>query len=342
MRLAEQLDGKRFLLTGVTGFIGEALLQRLLVDLPSTTAVALVRPKPGQSGEDRLRSVLRKPIFRAAGEADDLLKTRVEALEGDLSNVPELPSDIDVVVHCAGDVSFDPLIQDAFTTNVTGTRALVERTLEAGERGGRTVHYVHVSTAYVGGRRRGAVPERAVEHQVDWRTETESGCGWPRASRRTPASRAACGVPARRRARPRPGGPAERGRRRRGAPRRVGHRAAEGRRQGARPDAGLDRLLHVHQGDGRAARRGDRGPRHPHDDPAPEHRGVRGQAPAPGVDRGLQDGEPIILAYGRGELTEFPAAPDSVIDVVPIDHVVNAIVVAAATPPRCRSRRTTT
>ena len=57
MRLAQQLDGKRFLLTGVTGFIGEALMQRLLVDLPGTTVVALVRPKPGQTGEDRLRSV---------------------------------------------------------------------------------------------------------------------------------------------------------------------------------------------------------------------------------------------------------------------------------------------
>ena len=28
--------------------------------------------------------------------------------------------------------------------------------------------------------------------------------------------------------------------------------------------------------------------------------------------------EPLILAYGRGELPEFPASPDSVIDIVPV------------------------
>ena len=32
--------------------------------------------------------------------------------------------------------------------------------------------------------------------------------------------------------------------------------------------------------------------------------------------------EPLILAYGRGELPEFPAAPDTIVDIVPVDHVV--------------------
>lgn len=334
MRLAEQLDGKRFLLTGVTGFIGEALLQRLLVDLPTTTAVALVRPKPGQSGEDRLRSVLRKPIFRAAGEADDLLKTRVEALEGDLSNVPELPSDIDVVVHCAGDVSFDPLIQDAFTTNVTGTRALVERTLEAGERGGRAVHYVHVSTAYVGGRRRGAVPERAVEHQVDWRTETESGLRL--AARIEEDSRLEGRLKEFLRAAERDHG--------RAGPLSVAAGAEERRVAwvtAQQKAAGKERARTLGWTDCYTFTKA-MGERLVEEIAAtvipttilrPSIVESAVKHPHPGWIEGFKMAEPIILAYGRGELTEFPAAPDSVIDVVPIDHVVNAIVVAAATPP---------
>ena len=32
--------------------------------------------------------------------------------------------------------------------------------------------------------------------------------------------------------------------------------------------------------------------------------------------------EPLILAYGRGELPEFPAAADTIVDIVPVDHVV--------------------
>ena len=43
--------------------------------------------------------------------------------------------------------------------------------------------------------------------------------------------------------------------------------------------------------------------------------------------------EPLILAYGRGELPEFPASPDSVVDIVPCDHVVNAILAVCATEP---------
>ena len=44
--------------------------------------------------------------------------------------------------------------------------------------------------------------------------------------------------------------------------------------------------------------------------------------------------EPIILAFGRGELPEFPAAPDGVMDIIPVDLVVAAILAAAGTPPR--------
>ena len=43
--------------------------------------------------------------------------------------------------------------------------------------------------------------------------------------------------------------------------------------------------------------------------------------------------EPLILAYGRGELPEFPATPEAVVDIVPCDHVVNAILAVCATEP---------
>ena len=43
--------------------------------------------------------------------------------------------------------------------------------------------------------------------------------------------------------------------------------------------------------------------------------------------------EPLFLAYGRGELPDFPSSPDLVIDVIPVDLVVSAMLVAAAHPP---------
>ena len=63
------------------------------------------------------------------------------------------------MVHCAGDVSFDPPVDEGFRNNVVGTRALLERVRQIGDH----VHYVHVSTAYVAGRRRGFVPEAWVD-----------------------------------------------------------------------------------------------------------------------------------------------------------------------------------
>ena len=259
MRLQDQLDGRRILITGVTGFVGEALLQRMLTELPGTRPVVLVRPEVGPARA--------RPDRRPAGQADvrggrrsgpaasDALLDRVEVIEGDLRNLPDLPTDLDVVVHCAGDVSFDPPIQEAFTTNVVGTHSLLQRVLEASA--DHPVHYVHVSTAYVGGRRRGAVPERSVAHDVDWRTERDAGLRLAQQieddSRRGDVLKTLSAEAEREHGRAGPITAAQDAERRRREWVKQG--AAEGRRR-ARPQPGLDGRLHVHQGDGRAGRRG--------------------------------------------------------------------------------------
>ena len=134
-RLRDLLAGKKILMTGVTGFIGEQLLWKILTDLPDTTPAVLVRRKRSAGARDRMIGVVKKDIFSAvrdaAGGPEALLDSRIDVIEGDLPNVPPLPADIDIVVHCAGDVSFDPPIDQAFTTNVIGTKALMDRMIEA-------------------------------------------------------------------------------------------------------------------------------------------------------------------------------------------------------------------
>ena len=129
-RLKDLLAGKKILMTGVTGFIGEQLLWKILTDLPETSPAVLVRRKRSAGARDRMVGVLKKEIFAdlrdAAGGIDALLDDKIDVIEGDLPNVPTLPGDIDIVVHCAGDVSFDPPIDQAFTTNVIGTKALMD------------------------------------------------------------------------------------------------------------------------------------------------------------------------------------------------------------------------
>ena len=49
--------------------------------------------------------------------------------------------------------------------------------------------------------------------------------------------------------------------------------------------------------------------------------------------------EPIILAYGRGTIPEFPGIPEGIIDIIPADYVVNAMLAAAANAARAGDAR---
>ena len=181
-RIKDLLDGKKIVMTGVTGFIGEQMLWKVLTECPGTTTGVIVRPKGSVTARERVAALLKKKIFTEivaeSGGVEALMAARVEVIEGDLPDVPALPRDIDVLVHCAGDVSFDPPIDQAFMTNVVGTKALLTKLREAcsDEEGNlvRIPHYVHVSTAYTAGRRRGAIPEAAHVHDIDYEEETRA------------------------------------------------------------------------------------------------------------------------------------------------------------------------
>ena len=55
--------------------------------------------------------------------------------------------------------------------------------------------------------------------------------------------------------------------------------------------------------------------------------------PRPGWIRGFRMAEPIIVSYARGLLSEFPGVPEGIIDVIPVDLVVAAILAVAAAGP---------
>jgi alcohol-forming fatty acyl-CoA reductase len=346
-RLRDLLAGKKILMTGVTGFIGEQLLWKILTDLPETTPAVLVRRKRSARARDRMLGVLKKEIFaelrEAAGGAEALLDAKVQVIEGDLPNVPLLPADLDVVVHCAGDVSFDPPIDQAFTTNVIGTKALMDRMLEActGEHGAlvKIPHYVHISTAYTAGRRRGAIPEAPHAHSIDYQAETSAGLAMRELIEAESRTSERLGILRKQ---------AERE-----------HRAAgflttaadteRRRREWVEAElvkAGTERARSLGWTDVYTFTKA-LGERVVSDVGADIRVSVVRPAivesswrhPYPGWIEGFKMAEPLILAYGRGELPEFPASPDSIIDIVPCDHVVNAILAVCATEPEIGTPR---
>ncbi|HEU5034004.1 MAG TPA: SDR family oxidoreductase [Mycobacteriales bacterium] len=344
-RLADALAGKRLLVTGVTGFVGEALLERILFDLPETQVLVLVRARGGDGAVERVQQLLRKPAFTRLrerdGEAavDALLGTRITVLEGDLPHVPPLPDDLDVVVHCAGEVSFDPPIDEGFATNLHGSLALLEAVRASGSR----PHYLHVSTAYVAGRREGHVTEGSLEHGVDWRAEADAAARLRTAVE--DASRSPDRLAEFLRAAEREHGhsgpltvAADAEQRRRAW---VGEQLVDAGRERARTlgwtdcytftKAMAERAVEESAGyPGLGSRDGDNLPLtilRPSIIESALHQ------PFPGWIEGFKMAEPLILAYGRGELPDFPGVPDSTIDIIPIDLVVNAILAAAAATP---------
>lgn len=340
-RLKDLLAGKKIVMTGVTGFIGEQILWKILTELPDTRAVVLVRPKGSLTAEDRVESLLKKKVFKdlatAAGGARQLMEQRIDVLSGDLPHVPDLPRDLDVVVHCAGDVSFDPPIDSAFKTNVLGTKALLAKIREAcsDEHGAlvKVPHYVHISTAYTAGRRRGAIPEAAHEHDVDYDVETEWALKMGELVEEQ--SRTAEQLTVLRKQ-------AERDHRQAGFLTTAAD--TERRRQAwvkkKLVEAGTERARSLGWTDVYtfAKAMGERvvadlG----HDFRVSVVRPAIVESslvhPFPGWIEGFKMADPIILAYGKGQLKEFPASPEATLDIVPCDHVVNAIVAVCATQP---------
>ncbi|MDO5682196.1 MAG: HAD-IB family hydrolase [Propionibacteriaceae bacterium] len=341
-RLKDLLAGKKIVLTGVTGFIGEQILWKILTELPDTKAGVLVRRKGSASARDRMIQLVKKRIFadirEAAGGAEELLDARVEVIEGDLPNVPDLPRDTDVLIHCAGDVSFDPPIDQAFKTNVLGTKALLDKFREAmSDDDGNLVkvpHYVHVSTAYTAGRRRGAIPEKAHEHDVDYQVETEWALKL--AERIEIESRS-------------PERLTELREQAEKEHRQAGFLTTAADTERRRKEwvheqlvlAGTERARSVGWTDVYtfAKAMGERIVADLGHDmqvsivrPAIVESSLK--HPYPGWIEGFKMAEPIILAYGKGDLPEIPASPDSVIDIIPCDMVVNCILAVCATQPQ--------
>lgn len=330
--IREALRGKRVALTGVTGFLGTALLERLLVDVPVERLDLVIRG----DAESRLAGVLAGSAFGPARERlgaealRDLARERVRTVPADLAvAAPPLAGDLDLVIHAAATVSFDPPVDEAFRTNLLGTTRLYEAA------GGKP--FIHVSTAYVAGITRGVQREEPLPRTVDWRAEAEIALRLPAevedASRRPEVldrliarARAAVG---------------------RAGPQAVARRTEELRREWAR-----NRLI-AH---GRARARSLGWPDVYSFTKALTEMALddlAGDAPLaivrpsiiesalahpfPGWIEGFRMAEPIILAFGRGALPDFPGIPEGVLDVIPVDLVVNAILAIAARPPERRT-----
>jgi HAD superfamily hydrolase (TIGR01490 family) len=354
--IAESLAGKRIAITGATGFVGTALVERLLRGAPDCDLILVVRhgkrtPAATRTQKellkndafDRLRASHADPDAARDGESfQAMTDRRITTIAGDVGTDGlglddtdrAIFATADIVIHSAATVSFDSPLTSAIEINLLGPSRIAHLCHDLGI----TPHLVAVSTCYVAGNRRGSAPEQLVSEGpfdigLDWRAEVA-------ASRRLKSdSEAASRTPEqlahfRKEARTELGAA--------GAP------ALAAKTEQLRSKWVKDQLIQA--GRSRAASVG-------WPDAYAFTKALGEQAlfeskgdvpvsivrpsiiesswaePPPGWNRGFRMAEPVIISYARGLLREFPGVPEGTIDVIPVDMVVAAIIAVAAAGP---------
>jgi alcohol-forming fatty acyl-CoA reductase len=350
--LREAYSGKNILLTGGTGFLGTALVEKILRSLPDLGHLYLVvRPSRGKSAAERFeKDVLGAAAFRGLREKlgegfEDYVSGKVRVLEGDVhapslglgeEELSELSREVDVVIHSAASVVFDAPLDAAVDSNVRGTLGLLKLARDWEKR----PLFMHISTAYVAGTRKEDAPEAppsgespngttldaaeevlALEEVIE---EVDTASQERTLLRRfeTEARRELGMV---------------------GEEDEVAERVDQLRRAWMR-----ERL--VERGTQRARELGWNDvytfTKSLAERMALEERGETPliilrpaiiesshREPYPGWIQGTRMADPIIMAFAKGILREFPGNPNSYVDIVPVDHVVNAILAAGVRRP---------
>ncbi len=336
--IVEKLAGKRMLLTGVTGFLAQVVFERLLADFPETHVTLLVRSQTGATSRERVEYLLRKPAFDRLRErvGDDglvkLLDERVDVIDADFSRgEPPIPDGIDVAMHSAATVSFDPPIDEGFQTNLQGALNMYHGVVNGGSRPA----LVHVSTAYVAGVRKGVIPEGPLEQRVDYRLELELALqarGDVEAQSRKPEMLGAFLEAARKEhERAGPSTVADDAEERR--QKWVTKRLVEYGRMRARSLGWPDVYTFTKAMGERAVEELAAAEGLPLSIVRPSIIESALLHPSPGWIDGFKMADPIIRAYGLGQIPEFPGIPEGIIDLIPVDFVVNALLAVAANPP---------
>ena len=182
------------LLTGGTGFLGREVLGRLLLSIPDSRFVLIVRPNGTEDVSLRIQQVLAETF---SPEQAAQLMERIEVVAGDMtlekfgmadSEFDQLASRIHTIYHGAASTSLKQPIEEAWPINVQGTAQTV-RLAELADskiRNGSShvshtdsswigdgIRMNHISTAYVAGDTKEVVTPDQLNLSVNFRNGYE-------------------------------------------------------------------------------------------------------------------------------------------------------------------------
>ncbi|OAY80869.1 Fatty acyl-CoA reductase 2, partial [Ananas comosus] len=324
------LGGKNFLITGATGFLAKVLIEKILRTNPSVgTIYVLIKAKDKEAAMKRLKTeIVNTELFRCLQEIHGknyqsfmlrkLIPVVGDVRVGNIGIKPEIAEEIseevDVIINSAANTTFDERYDVALDINTIGPCRL----MSFAKRFKRLKLFLQVSTAYVNGQRQGRILEKPFRIGDTITKETNLSKS---AAKHTPMLDIEAEIKL----------------------------AFDSRRNSSdasavqeMKDLGLKRAKIYGWQDTYVftkamgemvinCMRGDI----PVITMRPSVIESTWKEPFPGWMEGNRMMDPIVLYYGKGQLTGFLADPDGVLDVVPADMVVNATLAAMAKHGSC-------
>ena len=360
MSITDFFRGKVLLITGGTAFLGQPLIAKILTALPDVEKIyLLIRSRTNASGkrvaaQERLENeLLASDVFASlrrlhGNNFNTWALQKLTAVEGELTDenlgfsdtdYQRLQREVQVFINVAGLVDFDPPFDDSLWGNALAAKHVVNFA-----KGCEDAVFLHVSTAYVCGNKPGHVPEELpipyTQYAAAHREKT--GTSIPetlseeidgllslsaeiRAEADTPENLA------------------------------LFRQKAEHQKKTTRK--GIAAHVEELKAEWLEERLVEEGLRHARsrgwndtytymkflaEQMVMELRGELPTAivrpsiiessfdePEPGWLGKFRMSEPLIVGFGKGRLPDFPADPDIILDIIPVDFVVNAMLATA-------------
>ena len=368
--ITEFYQNRTILLTGVTGFLGQAIASKILRDLSQMRRLyVLVRSKKGRGGailsaterleEEFFNSSVLEGFKRSKPDEYQRVRAKVVPVQGDISQhrlgiddalYADLQSDVDLVINVAATVEFDAPLDLSIELNTLGP----QRILEFIQGCPKDPVLVHVSTAYVNGCLTGSIPEEPLpmdrtiaqikansnadtfDPEIEIQSCFDFCVGISREASST-SMRAQFRREVQQQNNARPVSDSRREKLIDGKAQRWIHDRLVGEGMHRAKTYGWNDIYTFTKAMGEQMLVKKR-----QSTPVVIVRPSIIESsladPEPGWISGLKVGDPLVIAYGKGVLPDFPARPDSALDMIPVDIVVNAVVGSAtqATADRVR------
>ncbi|KAL8214382.1 hypothetical protein R6Q57_003831 [Mikania cordata] len=166
------LKGKRLFVTGATGFLGKVFIEKMLRTVPDVGKIyILIKAKNKDAAMDRVKNeIINAELFKTLQQAygksyQSFMLSKLVPVTGnvcesnlglDEETVDEIAKDLDIIVNSAANTTFDERYDVALDINTGGP----SRIMSFAKQCKKLKLFLHVSTAYVNGQRQGRIMEK--------------------------------------------------------------------------------------------------------------------------------------------------------------------------------------